>query len=66
METQYRLVHAGQESATSQTVDMANGKADFKNEILKLPVNMYFDRDAKCFQEKKVTFHLSRHHFHSP
>lgn len=33
---------------------MTNGKADFKNEELKLPVNMYFDRDAKCFQEKKV------------
>ena len=45
---------------------MANGKADFKNEILKLPVNMYFDRDAKCFQEKKVTLHLSRHRFLLP
>lgn len=40
----------GQESAISQTVDMTNGKADFKDEALKLPVNMYFDQNAKCFQ----------------
>lgn len=54
LEEKYSSYDIGQQSATSQTVDLVLGKADFKGETLKLPVNMYFDVDANCFQEKKV------------
>lgn len=39
-----------QETAISQTIDMTNGKGDFAKEELKLPVNMYYDKTAECFQ----------------
>ena len=43
-----------QESVSSQVVEMVSGKGDFGNEQIQLPVNMYYDKNTECFQEKKV------------
>lgn len=55
LEAKYQHRDVGGESANSSEVNMVEGKADFKGEVIQINVNMYFDKTAECFQEKKVS-----------
>lgn len=64
MEAKYPLNNIGNESVQTKIVEMVGGKADF-NQIITLPINMYYDQSSQLFQEKKVKLPLFRPYSHS-
>lgn len=49
LEEKYALAHSGSESASTSTVEMTGGKANF-NQTITLPLNMYYEENNQVFQ----------------